>query len=118
MEITLTNENFEEEVLNSDVPVLVDFWAVWCGPCRMLSPVVDQVAEENPDIKVCKVNVDEANEANGAYKVGKVNVDEAPELAARYRIAGIPAIVVFKNGEVYKKSIGVVPKADLEELLK
>ena len=59
-----------------------------------------------------------ANEANGAYKVGKVNVDEAPELAARYRIAGIPAIVVFKNGEVYKKSIGVVPKADLEELLK
>ena len=95
MEITLTNENFEEEVLNSDVPVLVDFWAVWCMPCEEL-----------------------ANEANGAYKVGKVNVDEAPELAARYRIAGIPAIVVFKNGEVYKKSIGVVPKADLEELLK
>ena len=99
MEITLTNENFEEEVLNSDVPVLVDFWAVWCMPCKMLAPIVEELA----------------NEANGAYKVGKVNVDEAPELAARYRI---PAIVVFKNGEVYKKSIGVVPKADLEELLK
>lgn len=102
MEITLTNENFEEEVLNSDVPVLVDFWAVWCMPCKMLAPIVEELA----------------NEANGAYKVGKVNVDEAPELASRYRIAGIPAIVVFKNGEVYKKSIGVVPKADLEELLK
>lgn len=102
MEITLTNENFEEEVLNSDVPVLVDFWAVWCMPCKMLAPIVEELA----------------NEANGAYKVGKVNVDEAPELATRYRIAGIPAIVVFKNGEVYKKSIGVVPKADLEELLK
>lgn len=102
MEITLTNENFEEEVLNSDVPVLVDFWAVWCMPCKMLAPIVEELA----------------NEANGAYKVGKVNVDEAPELMTRYRIAGIPAIVVFKNGEVYKKSIGVVPKADLEELLK
>ena len=102
MEITLTNENFEEEVLNSDVPVLVDFWAVWCMPCKMLAPIVEELA----------------NEANGAYKVGKVNVDEAPELAARYRIEGIPAIVVFKNGEGYKKSIGVVPKADLEELLK
>lgn len=102
MEITLTNENFEAEVLNSDVPVLVDFWAVWCMPCKMLAPVVEELA----------------NEANGAYKVGKVNVDEAPELAARFRIASIPTIVVFKNGEVYKKSIGVVPKADLEELLK
>ena len=87
MEITLTNENFEEEVLNSDVPVLVDFWAVWCMPCKMLAPIVEELA----------------NEANGAYKVGKVNVDEAPELAARYRIAGIPAIVVFKDGEVYKE---------------
>ena len=66
MEITLTNENFEEEVLNSDVPVLVDFWAVWCMPCKMLAPIVEELA----------------NEANGAYKVGKVNVDEAPELAA------------------------------------
>lgn len=65
MEITLTNENFEEEVLNSDVPVLVDFWAVWCMPCKMLAPIVEELA----------------NEANGAYKVGKVNVDEAPELA-------------------------------------
>ena len=71
-------------------------------PQELLAPIVEELA----------------NEANGAYKVGKVNVDEAPELAARYRIAGIPAIVVFKDGEVYKKSIGVVPKADLEELLK
>lgn len=102
MEITLNNENFEAEVLNSDVPVLVDFWAVWCMPCKMLAPVIEELA----------------NEANGAYKVGKVNVDEAPELAARFRIASIPTVVVFKNGEVYKKSIGVVPKTDLEELLK
>lgn len=102
MEITLNNENFEAEVLNSDVPVLVDFWAVWCMPCKMLAPVVEELA----------------NEANGSYKVGKVNVDEAPELAARFRITSIPTVVVFKNGEVYKKSIGVVPKADLEELLK
>ena len=100
--IDVKTADFETEVLKSDKTVLVDFWAVWCMPCKMLAPIVEELA----------------NEANGAYKVGKVNVDEAPELAARYRIAGIPAIVVFKNGEVYKKSIGVVPKADLEELLK
>ena len=100
--IDVKTADFEAEVLKSDKTVLVDFWAVWCMPCKMLAPIVEELA----------------NEANGAYKVGKVNVDEAPELAARYRIAGIPAIVVFKNGEVYKKSIGVVPKADLEELLK
>ena len=100
--IDVKTADFETEVLKSDKTVLVDFWAVWCMPCKMLAPIVEELA----------------NEANGAYKVGKVNVDEAPELAARYRIAGIPAIVVFKDGAVYKKSIGVVPKADLEELLK
>ena len=100
--INVLDDEFDTEVLKSDKPVLVDFWASWCMPCKMLAPIVEELA----------------NEANGAYKVGKVNVDEAPELAARYRIAGIPAIVVFKDGEVYKKSIGVVPKADLEELLK
>ena len=100
--INVLDDEFETEVLKSDKPVLVDFWASWCMPCKMLAPIVEELA----------------NEANGAYKVGKVNVDEAPELAARYRIAGIPAIVVFKDGEVYKKSIGVIPKADLEELLK
>ena len=101
MEITLTNENFEEEVLNSDVPVLVDFWAVWCGPCRMLSPVVDQVAEENPDIKVCKVNV-----------------DEEQQLAIKYGVMSIPTLLVFKGGELVNQSVGVIPKEEVLNLIK
>ena len=92
--VTLTLENFEAEVIKSDIPVLVDFWASWCGPCRMLSPVVDQIAEEKTDIKV-----------------GKVNVDEQEELAMRYGIMSIPTLIVFKNGEVTKKTMGVQPKA-------
>lgn len=91
--ITLTNENFKETVLNSDKPVLVDFWASWCGPCRMVSPVVEEIADEHPEIVV-----------------GKVNVDEQMELAAEYRIMSIPALYVFKDGQVANKSVGAIPK--------
>ena len=92
--VTITLENFEAEVIQSDKPVLVDFWAPWCGPCRMLSPVVGEIAEERSDIKV-----------------GKVNVDEQEDLAVRFGIMSIPTLIVFKNGEVVKKTMGVQPKA-------
>ena len=101
-EIILTAANFEEEVLRSDKPVLVDFWATWCGPCRMLAPVIAQIAEEQKD----------------SIKVGKVDVDEEPELAMRYGIASIPTLKVFKNGEVVKSSVGVIPKPMIEKLLR
>ena len=92
--VNLTLENFEAEVIKSNVPVLVDFWASWCGPCRMLSPIVDEIAEERTDIKV-----------------GKVNVDEQEELAMRFGIMSIPTLIVFKNGEAVRKTMGVQPKA-------
>jgi thioredoxin 1 len=92
-EITITAENFAEEVLRSDRPVLVDFWAAWCGPCKMLSPVVDQIAEENPDIKV-----------------GKINVDDEPELAGQFGVMSIPTLLVFKDGQIAGQSVGVRPK--------
>ena len=95
MPIELTAENFENEVLRSDKPVLVDFWAAWCGPCRMLSPVVDEVAEENPGIKV-----------------GKVNVDEQGQLAMQFGIMSIPTLMLFRNGKNVDTSVGVVPKAE------
>ena len=94
--IKITKDNFKTEVLDAAEPVLLDFWAAWCGPCRMLSPVVDEVAETTPGIKV-----------------GKVNVDEEPELAAQFGIMSIPAVLLFKNGEVVANSIGYVPKEDL-----
>ena len=98
MEITLTKTNFEAEVLKSDKPVLVDFWAPWCGPCRMLAPVLAEVAAEKGD----------------KIKVGKVNVDENPELAAQYGISGIPAMLLFKDGKVAATSVGFKPKPELE----
>ena len=101
MEITLTKTNFEAEVLKSDKPVLVDFWAPWCGPCRMLAPVLAEVAAEKGD----------------KIKVGKVNVDENPELAAQYGISGIPAMLLFKDGKVVATSVGFKPKPELESFI-
>lgn len=98
--ITISKDNFEEEVLKSDKTVLVDFWAGWCGPCKMLSPIVDQIAEERPDIKV-----------------GKVNVDEQPSLAIDFKVMNIPTLLVFKNGQLTNQSVGVISKSDILELL-
>lgn len=100
MEIVLTKDNFESEVINSDKPVMVDFWATWCGPCRMIAPVVEQIANENDNIKV-----------------GKVNVDEQMELAIKYKIDAIPAILFFKNGELVKKSVGFSEKNELLQII-
>ena len=99
--LTLTKENFDAEALKSDIPVLVDFWAEWCGPCRMFSPIVDEFAEEN----------------EGKVKVGKVNVDEQPDLAGRYGVMSIPTAILFKNGEIADTLVGVQPKTALEELI-
>ena len=99
-EIVLTEKNFEEEVLNSDKPVLVDFWATWCGPCRMLAPTIAKIAEEQ----------------EGTIKVGKIDVDEEPELAAKYGIASIPTLMVFKGGQVVKSSVGVQSKPMIEAM--
>ena len=89
----ISKSNFEEEVLKSDKPVLLDFWAEWCGPCRMLSPFVDEFAEEHPEIKV-----------------GKVNVDEENELAREFRVMSIPTLLAFKDGKVVNQSVGVIAK--------
>ncbi len=100
--IVLNEGNFEEEVIKASVPVLVDFWAVWCGPCSMIAPVVEEVAKE----------------MKGKVKVGKVNVDEAPGLAGRFGIRAIPTLLVFKDGEVKDQIIGVQPKAAIVAALK
>lgn len=99
--ITLTNENFEQEVLKSDKPVLVDFWASWCGPCRMVSPIVDEISNEST-----------------AYKVGKINVDEQPVLAQKFGVMSIPTLMVFKSGKAVQTAVGARPKAAILELLK
>ena len=96
----ITKENFEQEVLKSDKPVLLDFWASWCGPCRMLAPILDELAAENPDIKV-----------------GKINIDEQFELASRFGIQSIPTLMVVKEGKVVKKAMGARPKQAILELL-
>lgn len=98
--VTITSENFQKEVIESDKPVLLDFWASWCGPCRMVSPMVDQIAEERSDVKV-----------------GKVNVDEEQDLAMRFGVQSIPMLVVMKNGEVTNATVGAQPKAQIMALL-
>ena len=102
MEITVTKENFEAEVLKSDVPVLLDFWATWCGPCRMIAPALAQIAEEQA----------------GRVKVGKINVDEEYELAMQFGVTSIPLLVVMQDGKIVKKSVGAMPKEKIEALLK
>ena len=101
LEVTLTSRNFEEEVLKSEKPVLVDFWATWCGPCKMLAPVISEIAEEYED----------------KIKVGKVNIDDEKELAVKYQITSIPTLMLFKNGEVMNMSVGFQPKSELEKMI-
>ena len=98
--INVTKDNFDAEVLQSDKPVLVDFWASWCGPCRMVGPIIEEIAQEREDIKVVKINV-----------------DEEPELAARYQIMSIPTLMVFKNGSNTNQALGALPKHQILALL-
>ena len=100
-EITLTKDNFQQEVLESNIPVLVDFWAVWCGPCKMLAPVIEEIAAEY----------------EGKVKVGKVNIDDEQQLAMQYGIMSIPTVILFKDGQAVDKSIGVVPKENIVAML-
>ncbi|HAH50946.1 MAG TPA: thioredoxin [Balneola sp.] len=99
--LEFTDGNFEAEVLNSDKPVLVDFWAEWCGPCRMIGPVVEEMA----------------GEYEGKAKIGKVNVDNNPDISVKYGIRSIPALLIFKNGEVVDQIVGAVPKPHLTKQL-
>ena len=96
----ITKETFHEEVINSDRPVLVDFWAEWCGPCRMVGPVLDEIAAERPDIKVCKINV-----------------DEQFELAVRYQVSSIPTLMFFRGGKVVRRVVGLRSKAEIEQII-
>jgi thioredoxin 1 len=98
-EITITSQNFNEVVNKSDKPVLIDLWASWCGPCQMLAPVISQIAEEHPEIKV-----------------GKVNVDEQPELAAAFNVSSIPMVVLVKDGKVVNSAVGYRPKSSIEAM--
>lgn len=98
--IHITKQNFQEEVIKSDKPVLLDFWASWCGPCRMVGPIIDEIANERPDIKV-----------------GKINVDEQSELAAQFRIMSIPTLIVIKAGKVINQVVGAYPKSKILEMI-
>ena len=101
MEIVLTNANYENEVVNSEIPVLVDFWATWCGPCRMIAPIIEEISEEY----------------QGKLKVCKVNVDEEEELAIKFGITSIPTLLLFKGGKVVKKTLGYMPKDAVEKFI-
>ena len=98
--VKIHKNNFQEEVIHSDKPVLLDFWASWCGPCRMVAPILDQIAQERLDIKVCKINV-----------------DEEPELASQFAIMSIPTLMVVKNGQVVNKALGARPKDAILDML-
>lgn len=98
--LNITKENFEKEVIKSKKPVFLDFWAKWCGPCRMISPIIDEIAKEVPDAKVCKVDV-----------------DEQPELANAFQVMSIPMIAIIKDGKVVKTSVGIKPKEEMKALL-
>lgn len=98
--ITVTKENFQQEVLQSELPVLVDFWATWCNPCRMLAPIIHEIADEHPEIKVVKIDV-----------------DEQPELAAQFQVMSIPTLFIFKDGQVVNSASGVRPKQQIMNLI-
>ena len=100
--LTISDDNFEAEVLSSEIPVLVDFWATWCGPCKAIAPMIDELAAEY----------------SGQIKVGKVNVDENPKTPGKYGVRGIPTLILFKEGEIVEQVVGAVPKSQLEELVK
>ena len=101
MAMKITKDNFEQEVMKADVPVLIDFWASWCGPCRMVGPIIDEISEE----------------ASGKFKVGKINVDEEPELASAFKVMSIPTLMVVKNGKVVTTEVGAKNKASILNML-